>query len=124
MLLTYSLLCPNVFLSSPFSTTFIQCKARLPRLEYLKIAPIICEVGNTVVDLPIVVRMLGRRQISELAEFSTISQQGGSNKRYLPDNDPVWVIRGNTTTDLDYTNYRLNVADNFLLLIFIASWLR
>jgi len=103
------------------SSTFFLCKARLPRLEYLKSAPIIFEVGKAVVDLAIVVRMLGRRQITELAEFSMSSQQGGSNKRYLPDNDPVWVIRGNTTTNLDYTNYRLNVGDYFLLLIFIDS---
>jgi hypothetical protein len=40
----------------------------------------ICEVGKAVVDLAIVVRMLGRRQITELAEFSMSSQQGGSNK--------------------------------------------
>jgi len=29
LLLTYSLLCPNVVLSTPFSSTFIQCKAGL-----------------------------------------------------------------------------------------------
>ena len=65
--------------------------------------------------------MRGRKQISELAEFSIISQQRGSDKRYLPDKDTVWIIRGNTTMNLDYTNYKLNVGDYFLRFIFIDT---
>jgi hypothetical protein len=57
----------------------------LPRLKYLKSAPIFCETSNAAVDLASAVRKRGRRQISELAEFSMISQQRESDKRYLPD---------------------------------------
>jgi len=87
----------------------------------MKSTPIICEAGNAAVDLARVVRKRGRRQISELAEFCMISQQRGSDKRYLTDKDPVWIIRGNKTTNLDTTKYRVKVDNYFSLFTFIDN---
>jgi hypothetical protein len=84
----------------------------------------IFEVGNAAVDLARTVRMRGPRQISELTDFSMIRQQRGSDKRYLQGKDPVQIIRGNRTINLDYTNYRPNVGDYFLLFTFIDSRVR
>ena len=90
-------------------------------MEYLKSAPKICEVGNAAVDLARAVRMRGRREISELDEFSIIRQQSGSDKGYLPDKEPVWIIHSNVTANLHCTKYRLNIGDYFLRFIFIDS---